>query len=286
MQLAQSFEVAAPIDRVWRALIDIEHVAPCLPGAAITGRSEDGSYAGSFTVKIGPTKASYTGKLEMLEIDAEARRAMMHANGTDQRGQGGATATIVSKLTESAAGGTHVEVQTDYRITGRLARFGRGGMIEDISERLLRQFAERLAASLTPDEIHAAPAAVGPAAAQSAEPAAAESFEPTPEAHIEPTADARGGAESAEAGAGTEPSGSEPSPNGAAAAAAAARAWSPPPQIESHRAEFTDEAPDMGKLVTEALLARASRSVVPFVAGVVVGIVAVSVLRGRRRRGA
>src|SRR5271157_4253597 len=88
MQLAQSFEVAAPIDRVWRALIDIEHVAPCLPGAAITGRAPDGSYEGSFTVKIGPTKASYTGKLEMLEIDEDAHRAMMHANGTDRRGQG------------------------------------------------------------------------------------------------------------------------------------------------------------------------------------------------------
>jgi carbon monoxide dehydrogenase subunit G len=149
MQLAQSFEVAAPIDRVWRALIDIEHVAPCLPGAAITGRDEDGRYEGSFTVKIGPTTASYTGRFEMLEIDEESHRAMMHADGTDKRGQGGASATIVSKLTESAAGGTHVEVQTDYRITGRLARFGRGGMIEDISARLLTQFADRLAESLT-----------------------------------------------------------------------------------------------------------------------------------------
>lgn len=150
MQLAQSFEVAAPIDRVWQALVDIEHVAPCLPGAAITGRAPDGSYEGSFKVKIGPASASYSGRLEMLEVDEQAHRAMMHADGTDKRGQGGASATIVSKLTESAAGGTHVEVQTDYRITGRLARFGRGGMIEDISERLLRQFAERLAQSLEP----------------------------------------------------------------------------------------------------------------------------------------
>ena len=156
MQLAQSFEVAAPIDRVWKALVDIEHVAPCLPGAAITGRADDGSYEGSFKVKIGPASASYSGRLEMIEVDEEAHRAMMHADGTDKRGQGGASATIVSKLTESAAGGTHVEVQTDYRITGRLARFGRGGMIEDISERLLRQFAERLAQSLEPGPAQAA----------------------------------------------------------------------------------------------------------------------------------
>jgi carbon monoxide dehydrogenase subunit G len=150
MQFAQSFEVAAPIDRVWKTLIDVERVAPCLPGAAITGRSDDGSYEGTFTVKIGPASASYTGRLEMVELDESAHSAMMVANGTDKRGQGGASATIVSKLSESAAGGTHVEVQTDYRITGRLAQFGRGGMIEDISERLLTQFAHCLAESLTP----------------------------------------------------------------------------------------------------------------------------------------
>ena len=72
MKLEQSFEVAAPLERVWEALIDVEHVAPCLPGAAVTGRNDDGSYNGTFKVKIGPTSASYTGKLEMENID-EAR---------------------------------------------------------------------------------------------------------------------------------------------------------------------------------------------------------------------
>ena len=70
MKLEQSFEVAAPIERVWETLIDVEHVAPCLPGAAVTGRNDDGSYNGTFTIKIGPTTASYTGKLEMEQVDA------------------------------------------------------------------------------------------------------------------------------------------------------------------------------------------------------------------------
>jgi uncharacterized protein len=148
MKLEQSFDVAAPVDRVWKALIDVEHVAPCLPGAAVTGRNDDGSYSGTFTMKIGPTTASYTGKLEMDQIDEDARAATMHANGTDKRGQGGAKAVIHSKVSETGSG-THVEVVTDYHITGRLARFGRGGMIEDISERLLREFARRLQDSLT-----------------------------------------------------------------------------------------------------------------------------------------
>jgi uncharacterized protein len=168
MKLEQSFDVAAPIERVWSALIDVEHVAPCLPGAAVTGKNEDGSYNGTFSVKIGPTTASYTGKLEMVSVDEGAHTAVMHAQGSDKRGQGGAKADISSRLT-AADGGTRVEVVTDYSITGRLARFGRGGMIEDISERLLKEFASRLQASLVEGgaPTATAPAATAPAAAAS-----------------------------------------------------------------------------------------------------------------------
>ncbi|HUO74275.1 MAG TPA: SRPBCC family protein [Solirubrobacteraceae bacterium] len=157
MKLEQSFEVAAPLERVWQALIDVEQVAPCLPGASVTGRSDDGTYTGSLTIKIGPTTAAYAGKLEMEQIDEASHSAVMQAQGTDKRGQGGAKATISSKLTE-IDGGTKVDVITDYHITGRLARFGRGGMIEDISERLLKEFAQSLQASLTAEPAAAAAA--------------------------------------------------------------------------------------------------------------------------------
>jgi carbon monoxide dehydrogenase subunit G len=157
MKLEQSFEVSAPLERVWATLIDVEHVAPCLPGAAVTGRNDDGSYNGSFSVKIGPTSASYSGKLQMQDIDEAGHRATMKAHGTDKRGQGGADATIVSSLRAIGDGRTLVEVSTDYRITGRLARFGRGGMIEDISEKLLRQFAASLQESLQGDAPAPAP---------------------------------------------------------------------------------------------------------------------------------
>jgi uncharacterized protein len=192
MKLEQSFDVAAPIDRVWGALIDVERVAPSLPGAAITGRNEDGSYSGTFTIKIGPTTAAYTGKLEMESVDEATHTATMHAQGTDKRGQGGAKATIVSKLSAAGEGTTRVDVDTDYHITGRLARFGRGGMIEDISERLLREFASRLQASLsdqpmpvesvtseTPAPSPAEPAEAPPAATDAAEPEG-EAAEPSP----------------------------------------------------------------------------------------------------------
>jgi carbon monoxide dehydrogenase subunit G len=176
MKLEQSFEVAAPLDRVWRTLIDVEHVAPCLPGAAVTGRNDDGSYNGTFTVKIGPTTASYTGRLQMESVDEASHTATMQAQGTDKRGQGGAKATIHSRLAPADGTGTRVEVVTDYHITGRLARFGRGGMIEDISERLLREFAKRLQSSLAAQQdtiVSSGAPAPAAEAVPAAEPAAA-----------------------------------------------------------------------------------------------------------------
>jgi carbon monoxide dehydrogenase subunit G len=166
MKLEQSFEVAAPIEQVWDALIDIERVAPCLPGASVTGRNEDGSYTGALTIKIGPTTAAYAGKLEMEKIDEGAREAIMQAQGTDKRGQGGAKATIQSNLSQTDSGSTKVDVVTDYHITGRLARFGRGGMIEDISERLLRDFAQCLQSTLVGGQAPSEAPAEQPAAAE------------------------------------------------------------------------------------------------------------------------
>src|SRR3954470_19691185 len=156
MKMEQSFEVAAPIDVVWAALIDIERVAPCLPGAQITEREDDGSYKGTFEVRLGPTTAAYRGVLKIAEADEASHRAVLNARGTDKRGQGGATATIINTLTETG-GTTRVHADTDFTITGRLARFGRGGMIEDISNRLLREFASCLQSNLASD-----PAASGP----------------------------------------------------------------------------------------------------------------------------
>jgi carbon monoxide dehydrogenase subunit G len=159
VKLEQSFDVKAPIEQVWTALIDLEKVAPCLPGAAITGHDEDGTYHGEFQVKLGPTTASYRGTIKIDDADADAHTATLSARGSDKRGNGGASATIVNTLHE-VDDGTRVDAVTDFTITGRLASFGRGGMIKDISNRLLRDFAtclqQRLAAEpsggLTADE--------------------------------------------------------------------------------------------------------------------------------------
>ena len=147
MKLEQSFEVAAPIDQVWAALNDLERVAPCLPGAAITDHDDDGTYHGTFQVKLGPTTASYRGTIKIESADESTHTATLKARGTDKRGQGGASATIVNTLSEHD-GGTTVEAVTDFSITGRLARFGRGGMMEDISNRMMRDFATCLSSRL------------------------------------------------------------------------------------------------------------------------------------------
>ena len=161
MKLQQTFTVAAPVERVWAALIDVERVAPCLPGAEITGADEDGAYRGTFTVKLGPTTAAYNGTLRLEEVDEAAHTVAMSARGTDKRGQGGATATIRSAV-QPEGDGTRVDVDTDFTITGRLARFGRGGMIEDVSRRLLGDFStclqQRIVAEAPPPDSSAAPA--------------------------------------------------------------------------------------------------------------------------------
>ena len=172
MKMEQSFEVQAPLDQVWSALIDLERVAPCLPGAAITGHDDDGTYHGEFKVKLGPTTAAYKGTIKIESADEPTHTATLAAKGTDKRGQGGANATIVNTLHE-IEGGTRVDAVTDFAITGRLARFGRGGMIEDISSKLLRDFAACLATRLgEPSGADVTRGAAAPEALAGAAPAA------------------------------------------------------------------------------------------------------------------
>jgi carbon monoxide dehydrogenase subunit G len=206
MKMEQSFEVAAPLDVVWSALLDLERVAPCLPGATITGHDDDGTYHGEFRVKLGPTTAAYNGTIKIEEVDEANHRATLRANGTDKRGQGGAHATIVNSVREGD-GVTHVDAVTDFTITGRLARFGRGGMIQDISNRLLRDFATCLQSRLG-ESAPAAPSGAEVSAGDAAPEAVAAA---APEAQATPSAE--------EAVASAAPGAVEGTPAGGAPAA-------------------------------------------------------------------
>src|SRR4051812_34287402 len=163
MKLENEFTVPAPIDEAWAVLLDVERVAPCLPGAAVEPGGDDGTYSGTMTVKIGPITARYKGTVKIQEADEAARRAIMRAQAKDARGQGTAAATITSTM-EETGDGTRVKVVTDMRVTGPAAQFGRGVM-QDVSAKMMRQFAECLASemSASPEPASAAPAAPAPA---------------------------------------------------------------------------------------------------------------------------
>jgi carbon monoxide dehydrogenase subunit G len=145
VQLENSFTVPVPIDDAWNVLLDIERIAPCMPGAALDSVDGD-EFTGRVKVKLGPISLTYRGKAAFVEKDADARRAVIDARGKDLKGNGTAAAVITAKL---AAQGdvTRVDVLTDLNITGRPAQFGRGVMV-DVGNKLLGQFADKLAAQL------------------------------------------------------------------------------------------------------------------------------------------
>jgi carbon monoxide dehydrogenase subunit G len=140
------FEVPVGVEDVWAALLDVERIAPCLPGATIDAHHGDGEYGGSMRIKLGPVTSTFKGTLRVAEADATARRAVIRASARDTRGQGAAAATITSTLAP-ATNGTRVSVQTDMQLAGTAAQFGRG-VVNDVSEKLLAEFASRLAAEI------------------------------------------------------------------------------------------------------------------------------------------
>ncbi|WP_326800445.1 SRPBCC family protein [Streptomyces sp. NBC_01808] len=145
MELRHEFTVPVPADEAWRALLDIERIAPCMPGAAV--ESFDGeTVRGTVKVKVGPITLTYRGTASFEEKDEAGRRMVLSANGKEARGTGTARATVTGELTETG-GGTRVSVLTDLAVTGRPAQFGRG-VLAEVGDRLVGRFAECLAGKL------------------------------------------------------------------------------------------------------------------------------------------
>ena len=166
MKIKNEFTVSAPVEQAWKTMLDLEKIAPCLPGAAIQEEKGDGEYAGTMKVKIGPITASYKGTVKFEETDEANHRAVLQATGRDARGQGTASATIVSTL-EDQGDNTKVNVETDMKLTGRAAQFGRG-IAQDVATKMLDQFAACLEREISSG------GAATEAAATTAEPAASE----------------------------------------------------------------------------------------------------------------
>jgi carbon monoxide dehydrogenase subunit G len=176
MRIENVVEVEAPMDRVWALVNDIPRVAPCMPGAALTGVVDDQTYEGTVAVKLGPLRMSYKGRVVVEEVDEASHSARLAASGKDTKGAGTARATVQTRLEPVGADRTRMSVASDVQLTGRVASFGRGGAINDVATRLFGEFANCLRTTLEAEE---APAA---AAAGTAPAAATDEGAPTPTA--------------------------------------------------------------------------------------------------------
>ena len=166
MKIENEFTVSLPIERAWEVLTDLAEIAPCLPGAQLTG-VEDGVYSGKMKIKVGPVISDYAGTARFIEKDDEAHRAVIDAKGKDSRGAGNAAAAIHASL-RAEGDRTVVSVNTDLNISGKVAQFG-SGMIKEVSAKLLGQFVVNLEQRLLASE--SAQAAAGETATAAPSPA-------------------------------------------------------------------------------------------------------------------
>ncbi len=184
MRFENSFDVDAPVEKVWEALLDVERVAPTVPGAQVLDRTGDDSYNVSIKVKVGPMSMTYRGEVEITERDEAARRAVMKARAKESRGQGTADADVVMELS-GTDGHTSATVTTDVKLSGKVATMGQG-VLQDVSGRLVDTFAQNLQAMLAGDEPAPEPAGPSAAAPSPAEPSAPPRAEPPPRPAPEP----------------------------------------------------------------------------------------------------
>jgi carbon monoxide dehydrogenase subunit G len=279
MKINNEFTVAAPIQQAWDTMLNLERIAPCLPGAAIQEEKDEGEYDGTMKVKIGPITANYKGTVKFEEVDEGNHRAVLQATGRDARGQGTASATIVSTLQEEGEG-TKVSVETDMKLTGRAAQFGRG-IAQDVATKMLTQFA-----SCLEQEITGGPE--GGAAAATAEPTGEEngSRDGTQQEEAPPAAAAGGTAgrvisseDPTVMAGGTVEGAVVAGPAETTSGAPSAGTEQPSAQQAPRQEREEPEAFDVGAASQEAILKRAK----PVLIGAGVLLVLIWLLRRRRR---
>jgi carbon monoxide dehydrogenase subunit G len=259
VELTNDFRVDVPIDQAWAVLTDVERIAPCMPGAQLTGVEGD-DYLGTVKVKVGPITAQYKGKAIFQEKDEAAHRAVIKAEGRETRGQGNANAVITAVLREDG-GGTAVSVSTDLTITGKAAQFGRG-VLADVSSKLLQQFVKCLEADVLSEHARAAdasaadaPAAVASSAAPAASAAPAEPAGPVEAAAVAATV------------------GAPAAPVPAAASATAATSAAPPPSTPRPAAAAGPDAEPINLIGTVAgpVAKRAAPLLLVLLLGILIG---------------
>ncbi|MFG1893500.1 SRPBCC family protein [Micromonospora zamorensis] len=270
MKITNEFAVAVPIDEAWAVLTDLEGIAPCLPGAQLTGVDGD-VYQGRVKVKVGPVISEFAGTARFVEKDDAAYRGVIDAKGRDARSTGNASALVTAHLRPDGDR-TLVSVDTDLKISGKLAQFG-SGMIKEVSGKLVAQFVANLEAKLAADQ----PTAAVPAPRADSEPVAPSSVAP----ETLPAASATAVATTPRTAA-VAPSPIEPSPASSTSVSSPISPSPPSAASASAPAASTVESPDGSTRVAAAaepealdLLSIAGGSITKRLVPVVVGLVAV-----------
>ncbi len=172
MLIQNEFTVTRPTEQVWAYLLDVEKVAPCMPGAELTETVDDTTWKGKVNVGFGPVKLSFAGSVTIQERDDTAHRIVVAAKGMEAKGKGAATANITSWLEAADAGSTLVKMEADITLTGAAAQLSRG-LLPEISKKLTQQFADCLHASMDAEAMAPSSDATG-----AAEPGAAAAAPP------------------------------------------------------------------------------------------------------------
>src|SRR5256885_14998260 len=146
MEFQNEFDVKAALDQVWDTMLDMERVAPCVPGAEVLERTGDDAYKVGIKVRVGPVSMQYRGEVEITDRDPSSHVAQMRAKAREARGQGTANANVRMSLSGNGEV-THGTINTEVQLSGRAAAMGQG-VIKDVSARIVDQFAANLAEML------------------------------------------------------------------------------------------------------------------------------------------
>ncbi|HEU5459480.1 MAG TPA: SRPBCC family protein [Pyrinomonadaceae bacterium] len=146
-KIEERFEVQAPVERVWKYLIDPARVVECLPGAELLEMKDEHNFTGAIKVKVGPLSMSYKGNAKFTEVNEQTHQVRMVGDAREVSGSGSTKVSMLSTVTPSANGGSEVVVSADVELVGRIVQFGRG-MIEEVSRQMFRQFSTCVKAKL------------------------------------------------------------------------------------------------------------------------------------------
>ena len=163
MEIENEFAIRAPVDRLWAYLLDVERIAPCMPGAELTETIDERTWKGKVNMKLGPVSLSFAGTVAVQERDDAAHRVILHARGMEQKGKGAANAVVTSWL-EPGDDATTVKMKADIHLTGSVAQLSRG-LLPEVTKRLTQQFADCLQETMAVE--------AAPAGGEAGEPAAA-----------------------------------------------------------------------------------------------------------------